>query len=763
MSPRRPLIALVLIGLGSRVALAPFTGHGWDMYVWFKSAELFSSGNMDIYSISELGGFPWGFYSYPPPWLYWLALSHRFYEAFTLPLEGYVFLIKLPIIASDIVIGLLIYMIAGLLGLGGRKRVYLTAAYLLNPLPIFISGIWGMFDSLACVFVLLSLYLMMRGRVSLAGLSIGMGMAVKIFPVFLLPVTIAHLLSTQRGLASVVKRHLLPSLAPLAIASAPFLYDLDSYLGKLFFHTTQIGQFSYWTLISPLTGPQLVPPISWSAFAAFVTLLLRRHRGSLGKCEVLVTLYAGMLVIFMATSSKVNVQYLLWVLPLLLLDIGKTWRWRSEDAVSLLIVNGAALIFIAGTFGIIGYTLDSLGKINVLSTRGGLSVFLSALLPVTAGLAGWRFMLLMLSYCRVRGISRFLSERTGAVALVVVLAISVTLFPNPSGIRLGNSEPRIVVVDSPESLFTPLDPHPERILAENLASPTHIVIPFAPDFYNTYTLPRPNAPIDKYLRFDLDTTEWTQGELRALVLRLRSAGFKVLAGLYTSPRQVLISYGIHGYESEWITRYHPYILDGGRIRFDAELRPDGLYVSERTRYADFLAGRIERVIEDFGFGGVYILTGPEGITTTRDIEWIEPLLVALRERLDERRLIIVDEVDPYLGPEGVGRAARIPDYVVLHTSPWIDGVNHPMSSNRTMEDYAARLNEINARIDETYRQKLLYSVYVMDMTAGWLLPALQTQLEVDNLGSRLGTGYAIYYGSRYLPYKLTVGPLRPAS
>ncbi|MEM2041874.1 MAG: hypothetical protein QW410_00785, partial [Nitrososphaerota archaeon] len=61
MSDRRALALILISGLAVRLAVAPFTGHSWDVYVWIKSAELFNAGFWNVYRVSEVPSFPWGF------------------------------------------------------------------------------------------------------------------------------------------------------------------------------------------------------------------------------------------------------------------------------------------------------------------------------------------------------------------------------------------------------------------------------------------------------------------------------------------------------------------------------------------------------------------------------------------------------------------------------------------------------------------------------------------------------------------------------
>lgn len=74
------------------------------------------------------------------------------------------FLMKLPLIASDTIIALLIYKMSNRY-FSKERAVFATALWFLNPLTIWISSGWGMFDTLPALFTVLSLYFILEKKV----------------------------------------------------------------------------------------------------------------------------------------------------------------------------------------------------------------------------------------------------------------------------------------------------------------------------------------------------------------------------------------------------------------------------------------------------------------------------------------------------------------------------------------------------------------------------------------------------------------------
>jgi len=252
------------------------------------------------------------------------------------------------------------------------------------------------------------------------------------------------------------------------------------------------------------------------------------------------------------------------------------------------------------------------------------------------------------------------------------------------------------------------------------------------------------------MKFRIDASDLTAGKLREIITNLKNERIKVLVGVFVSPQQKYISYGIHGYSSNWLLSNYPEILKNGKVNFDEYI----IINNEKTQYSYYLAKKISRVVNDFNFDGVYILTEPDGIKTVNDVESILGLLINVRREISRDKILIVDRVDPFLSIDLLRIILNHTDYVVLHTSPWIDGMLYGARANRTVETYRQCIRHIKSELKNNEWHKLLFSIYTLDMARGWLTPALAVQLEVDSYSSLLDNGYAIYYVSNYLPYRL---------
>lgn len=742
----RRLAGIVALALAVRLAPSAFTGHGWDLFVWMKTSDLFLNEQVNIYSYPQVEGFPWGFYAYPPPWLYLLAGSTYISSLLGGGREVSILFLKLPIILADVLCGLVLWLTAHRMGLGEGDAYKLATIYLLNPLTIFVSSIWGMFDAIPALFTLISLYLLLVGRESAAAASLGLAASFKIYPVILLP-SIMLVQFKKHGLKRSITSLILPFAGILLVVSLPFLSDFPSYLDKLLYHRSNVGQFTYWTLLGIFTGSEVASAVGWATFTAALAVTLYKQYTGHSRSRNLAIMFAGIFTLFLATSPKINVQYLVLGLPLLLLAsmIHDDPVSRVEVRRRLTLLHIAALVFITGSIFIIGYDPANMGKVSNLSlVESGLA---GSLILVAAGVAGWESVKLTLALNKLTLLKRRLDERAGIASIIVVALIVVTVLPSPAGVRLPAQPIRVVVIESPDSIFQVGTASMSQDLYLKLGEPTHIVIPMSPDFFIDYPELGPSNEVSRYFRFRLDSGGWTLLDLFKLVNGLKASGLKVLAGVFTKSKDLLVSYGMQGYESSWF-RNNQYLVDkDDRMAF-------GVMLPLNISLAQFYAERISKAVYSVGFDGVYVLSPREGLVSIGEVEWIEPLLIELRANLDSSKEVFVDGVDPSLGGDAIKRLMSYTNYIVIRSPIWLREITS--EEPRFGPEYTEQLKAVLDKLGGESKSQILYSVNVMDFSSGWLIPAIQVQLQVDTFSSIISRGFVIYFASRYIPYRLTL-------
>jgi len=162
------------------------------------------------------------------------------------------------------------------------------------------------------------------------------------------------------------------------------------------------------------------------------------------------------------------------------------------------------------------------------------------------------------------------------------------------------------------------------------------------------------------------------------------------------------------------------------------------------------------VMSDFGFDGVYLMDWNDWKIKGDKISYILPLLKRLKSSGCSE--IFVEGVDSTNDVNSTLILVKNADYVILKTAPWVNRIYYVRTDDVSMDSYQRYLSQVLENLSEDERGHLLYGVYVFDYVDGWFTPAFELQREV-NAFYRVGItgGYVIYYSSRYVPYKITIG------
>jgi uncharacterized membrane protein len=274
--------------------------------------------------------------------MWWEAASEALARAGLLP---FALAVKLPVIAADVlIVALLARSTAGAAG-PARLAPWLWA---LHPVSVLVTGFHGQFDALALFAVLGALALLRAGRADASALALGAAIAVKSFPVVLLPVLALEQPDTRRR-----ARYAALAAAPAAALLVPFLLDdARAVVRELFAYggVADFGWIGAWRAVRWLaTGalaraeafrwPEQVNLSKGLFLSAVVLIATARARGAFP--IDLRRACLAVLLAFLALYGALSAQYLLWVIALALLAPD---RWL---AVYSLAASAALLGFYA--------------------------------------------------------------------------------------------------------------------------------------------------------------------------------------------------------------------------------------------------------------------------------------------------------------------------------------------------------------------------------------------------------------------------------
>ena len=236
------------------------------------------------------------------------------------------FLMKLPYFIADLATG---YILTRFVEPIWRRRV--LALWLLNPIVIFVSAVFGRHDSLAVCLVMLSALMALRGRRYLGMVFLGIGATARFFPAFLAPF---YAFAFRRS-----KRELVLLIGGLA----SFWLVIEISMLILTGTSPTLTLLNRYPHIEYLFDMRLAPGIGGTLFLfpfGYLVLLLWFIDRNSYRPEAYIPVAAAVMLLLFALTHF-HPQYSIWIVPFLVLTMYRENR---------LIVYHAAQIMLLGLF-----------------------------------------------------------------------------------------------------------------------------------------------------------------------------------------------------------------------------------------------------------------------------------------------------------------------------------------------------------------------------------------------------------------------------
>ena len=352
----RTAAASLLFGLLIREIFSFWTGHPFDFELWVRLGYAMVHGGDPYNSLPAVAGLSFAnIYSvqntatiaYLP---FWPIITGVMYTVYSVVGFGnrfaYYFLLKQPVIFGDISLAYLLYLyILSKTSKQGRA-IWALRLWAFSPFTVLISGIWGMFDSIAMSFILISL---MAASSWKRGFWVGLGVFTKgIGILYAIPATFRN----EKGFRALVLAVLLPAVASFLTI---FLmgWSLSTAATTLLSATGKGGSsMSAWEVLDylvylglqPTSPPTLYRVLGfvWIPVILAFTLLAFRKLGfetdyGLVQSALLVTLA------FLIFKARVTEQYTIYLLALAAIDVA---IWNPERKRLLIITMAVAMFYL---------------------------------------------------------------------------------------------------------------------------------------------------------------------------------------------------------------------------------------------------------------------------------------------------------------------------------------------------------------------------------------------------------------------------------
>jgi len=376
-SHRRVVVTCVGLAFVTRfvpVVLLP-SGAAFDIASYAIVGSLLRLGH-DIYTapLAE------GRHPYFPFQLFINALAHRLATEYGLPFPV---LVKVTPVLADVLLTLLITRVSLRLPLATGETVGFL--YAVHPVAIYVCAYHGQFDAEPLLAAMLAALTIATGRVFLAGLLLGVAIALKPWPALFVPLFIGCVPQWRQRGALLIGSSLVP-LACVALYRAmipgswvPVVATVVSYGGvpgwwgvtallRLLFVVSQSQTFSFlaslhpdrvlsevfsngrWVLLGAVLGASMLAASAWYRSGSSA-----RHR--FPPIQWMARAQSFLVVTFLALATGFGVQYLSWVIPFALVS-GQLHRLR--------VFTVTAVAFLASA-NALGLLQESLGLADQLA------------------------------------------------------------------------------------------------------------------------------------------------------------------------------------------------------------------------------------------------------------------------------------------------------------------------------------------------------------------------------------------------------------
>ena len=316
---------IIIAGVVIRLILSLTTFHS-DTAVFDLTGKLVASGNiLNLYDFSSSSAV----FNYPPAiYLFHGVFNFLFNNILHLSqvdqFNFQLLLLKLPYLIFDLLTGFILLKLFD----SSKKSLVAFLLWMFNPINLYATYMMGQFDIIPTFFIILSAYLVIKGRLSWAAVALGLGITFKISPVFL----VIPLLTLSRSSWERLKL--------FALAMLPYLASIITYLPSHSFRSTALfaaqNSKSLYANI-PISGGEAI--ILFPAFLIFFYLFIW---GSKTRLDIWKLYLIPFLLFFIFTHY--HPQWLIWVTPLLILEL-VTSGFKNLIPVLLILISWVASLF----------------------------------------------------------------------------------------------------------------------------------------------------------------------------------------------------------------------------------------------------------------------------------------------------------------------------------------------------------------------------------------------------------------------------------
>lgn len=228
------LILTLLIGFLIRLLLTPIQGFKYDVDTWFSWAQRLNEvGFANFYSDAIWTG-------YTPGFLYIISFLGYLRNFFQINDPAFYILLKLPSIIAEIILGFIIYKIIPAKYILWRKLSLILI--IISPAFIFNSAIFGQFDGLFSLFLIVTIQLLTKYKPFRATIFWSIALLLKPQALLLLPVFMFYVIKNRSFKTAILM--FCTSILIVFIGFLPF-FPINPVFGPIQLVTNLLDHYPY--------------------------------------------------------------------------------------------------------------------------------------------------------------------------------------------------------------------------------------------------------------------------------------------------------------------------------------------------------------------------------------------------------------------------------------------------------------------------------------------------------------------------------------
>lgn len=347
---KNKLIVLIIIGLLLRILLALTTFHP-DIRAFQFGGQLVAEGHIfDLYDYiatlpqeSEIVRiFNTDLFIYPPA-IYWVHGIFNFIFSQVLGLKVineflienrnsflnpnfplHLFLLKFPYLVFDLIAGVFLVKLMST----ARQKILAATLWIFNPVNLYATYMMGQFDLVATTFTIVSLYYLAKRRIYMSSLFMGIGIAFKIYPLFLLiPLTLVARKWRQRILIGLI------GLIPYTLSLIPYINSKGYKSSALVAGQTLKSLYAQ----IPVSGGESIYLFLFTLGFVYLYIYYFRLPSRFWQQGLIV-----LLIFYIFTHF--HPQWFIWVTPFLIIDLIRS-NFKTTLPILLMVVSFVLSLF----------------------------------------------------------------------------------------------------------------------------------------------------------------------------------------------------------------------------------------------------------------------------------------------------------------------------------------------------------------------------------------------------------------------------------